>query len=325
MSEEKNIQDADPKYTAELDKFEKATGEEPSSSKETSENGEDSRLVEKDGEFYLISESEESEAVDEPVKGESETEEPETDEPTIQETEDDIYAAKTRDEIIDMHRNAQRKLGEQGDELGKLRDVAKKPEELTDEELFDRLSAQDFSDGLKTEKQKLEEMDPFDSDGTDAQKEVIRQLEDDLIKKTTQETIAARMNGRDNEDFVSKQKQTFNDQGIKLNDEEFGKVSDAASNYTENGLLTERSFHKALVDQYGLDHVMKHFKMSIEKGTRQDIQKAAAKTTEKVDVRGSGKSSKLIKIADLGRNELKNTLDNLSVKELQRLRSQYVK
>jgi len=133
------------------------------------------------------------------------------------------------------------------------------------------------------------------------------------------------MNGRDNEDFVSKQKQTFNDQGIKLNDEEFGKVSDAASNYTENGLLTERSFHKALVDQYGLDHVMKHFKMSIEKGTRQDIQKAAAKTTEKVDVRGSGKSSKLIKIADLGRNELKNTLDNLSVKELQRLRSQYVK
>ncbi|HCX20942.1 MAG TPA: hypothetical protein DHN29_03445 [Cytophagales bacterium] len=325
MPEDNNIQDADPKYTAELDKLEKATGEEPSSSKETSENGDDSRLVEKDGEFYLISESEESETVDEPVKGESETEEPGADETAVQETEDDIYAAKTRDDIIDMHRNAQRKLGEQGDELGKLRDVAKRPEELTDEELFDRLSAQDFSDGLKTEKQKLDGMDPYDTDGTEAQKEIVRQLEDDLIKKTTQETIAARMDGRDNEEFVSKQKQAFEGQGIKLNDEEFGKVSDAASNYTENGLLTERSFHKGLVDQYGLDHVMKHFKMSIEKGTRQDIQKAAAKTTEKVDVRGSGKSSKLIKIADLGRNELKNTLDNLSVKELQRLRNQYVK
>ena len=325
MPEEQKTQEADPKYTAELEKFDKATGEETSSNKETSENGEESRLVEKDGELYLSSESEDTEPVEEPVKGESNTETEEPDDAANLENESDIYAKKSREEIIEMHTNAQKKIGVQGDELGKLRDVAKKTEDLTADEIFDRLSADDIADGVKTEKQKLDEMDPYDTKTRDAQSELIRDLEDDLITKRTQENISARMNKRDNEKFIQQQKQLFKDQGIDLSDDEFKTVSEKADRYAEDGLITEGAYHKALVDQYGLAHVVKNLSMKGEKKARADIQKATAKTTEKVDVKGSGKSSKLVKIADLGRQELKKTLNNLSVEDLQKLRNQYVK
>ena len=319
--ENNNTDSADSKYTEELQNLENRT-----SGEDTANNAEpESQLVEQDGEFYLSDDSGEEETIKEPAEGESEIEELETEESTTSLTnEDDIYANKTREEIIQMHQNAQKKMGEQGDELGQLRELAQNVDELTDTEIFERLTADDIADGVKAEKQKLDEMDPYDTEARTAQLELIRDMEDDLITKRTQESIAARMNTRDNDQFVQKQKQVFKDQGIDISDEDFNLVSERANDYRENGLLTEKAFHKALVDQYGLDHVVKNLSMKGEQKARADIKKAAAKTTEKVDVKGSGKASKLIKISDLGQREMRKTLDNLSVEDLRKLQKQYM-
>lgn len=319
--ENNNTDSADSKYTEELQNLENRT-----SGEETADNAEpESQLVEQDGEFYLSDDSGEEETIEEPAEGESEIEELETEESTTSLTnEDDIYANKTREEIIQMHQNAQKKMGEQGDELGQLRELALDVDELTDTEIFERLTADDIADGVKAEKQKLDEMDPYDTEARTAQQELIRDMEDDLITKRTQESIASRMNTRDNDQFVQKQKQVFKDQGIDISDEDFNLVSERANDYRENGLLTEKAFHKALVDQYGLDHVVKNLSMKGEQKARADIKKAAAKTTEKVDVKGSGKASKLIKISDLSRREMRKSLDNLSVEDLRKLQKQYM-
>ena len=78
-----------------------------------------------------------------------------------------------------------------------------------------------------------------------------------------------------------------------------------------------------MIDVYGVDQVQKHYSMSGEAKARQEIKTATAKTTEKVDVRGSGKSAKLVNINKLSGRELNKTLDNLSIEELRRLNNKY--
>ena len=320
MEENTTQEGADPKYQAELQELEKGTSENPSV--ESTES--DSQLVEKDGEFFVSDESGDMETISEPAEGETDVVEVESDETTTQVDENDIYANKSIEEVIEMHQNAQKKMGEQGDELGKLRDLARNTEDLTDEEVFEKLSANDIADGLKTEKQKLDNMDPYDIQAREAQQELIREIEDDLITKRTQENIASRMNSRDNDQFVQQQKNNFKNQGIDISDDDFSLISENANQYKENGLLTEKSYHKALVDRFGLDHVVRNLTMSGERKARADIQKAAGKTTEKVDVKGSGKASKLIKISDLGRREMRKQLDNLSLEDVRKLRKQHI-
>jgi hypothetical protein len=77
-----------------------------------------------------------------------------------------------------------------------------------------------------------------------------------------------------------------------------------------------------MVDHFGYEKVAKHYQMSGERKARSDIQNASAKQTEKVDVRGTGKNAKMIRIADLSQHELRKTFDNLSVEELQKIYSQ---
>ena len=77
-----------------------------------------------------------------------------------------------------------------------------------------------------------------------------------------------------------------------------------------------------MIDKYGVDKIVKHYQMNGEQKARTDIQKAAAKTTEKVDVRGTGKNAKMVRIADLSQRELKSTLEDLSVDELSKLNQQ---
>ena len=317
MEENVNKEGADPKYEAELEQLEKGTSGD--GAVESTES--DSQLVEKDGEFYL---SDDTEDTLEPAEGETNVEEVESDVTTNLVDENDIYASKSKEEIIEMHQNAQKRMGEQGDELGKLRDIARNDEDLTDEEVFEKLSADDLSDGLKTEKQKLDNMDPYDIEARESQQELIREIENDLITKRTQENIASRMDSRDNQQFEQKQREILKSQGIDISDDDFSLVSDNANHYKEDGLLTEKSFHKALVDRFGLDHVVKNLTMSGEKKARADIKTAAGKTTEKVDVKGSGKASKLIRISDLGRRELRSKLDTLSLEDVRKLRKQHI-
>ena len=291
---------------------------------ETAETKKD-LIIEKDGDLYLKSESDEAEPVADPDEGQA----AEQDSPTASdegqetsESEPSQYQSKSREDLLEMLVNSQKKIGEQGNELGELRKIAQKPEELSDEEVFSKLSGDDIETGLAEEKAKMDTIDPYDDAAVNEQKELIRQMESDLINKRTQEAIAARFNSRDNQNFIDSMKDDYGKMGIELSDDEFSTVVDSANSYTEDGLLTERSFQKGMIDQFGVDKMVKHYQMNGEQKARSDIQKAAAKTSEKVDVRGTGKNAKMVKIADLSQKELRETLDNLSYEELQKVNQQ---
>ena len=282
-------------------------------------------IIEKDGDFYLKSESDEVEPVADPDEGQAAEQDSPTASDEGQETsekEPSQYQSKSREDLLEMLTNSQKKIGEQGNELGELRKIAQKPEELSDEEVFSKLSGDDIETGLAEEKAKLDIIDPYDDAAVNEQKELVRQMESDLINKRTQEAIATRFNSRDNQDFIDSMKEDYQKQGIELSDDEFTTVVDSANSYTESGLLTERSFQKAMIDKFGVDKIVKHYQMNGEQKARTDIQRATAKTSEKVDVRGAGKNAKMVKIADLSQKELRETLDNLSYEELRKINQQ---
>ena len=320
MAENQNSEvQVDPALTQELqqleDKYEPKTNEQEATEPSV-------KLIEKDGELYINSESDDVVNDADPEKGESSQELTQSDEYTTDGNKPSPFHDKSKDDLVDMVVNAQKMIGDQSSEIGELRKLTAKDEDLSETELLERLSANDVQEALSTEKAKLDEVDPYDADAVSEQRSLIREMENDLINKRTQEHLESRLNGRDNEAFVSTMKQRFNDDGIEVSDDEFTAVSERAKGYTENGLLTERAYHKAMIDEFGVEKVAKNYQMSGERKARQDIQNASAKQVEKVDVRGTGKNAKLIRVADMNRKELRSTLDNLSVDELQKLYGQ---
>jgi len=317
MAENQNSEvQVDPALTQELqqleDKFEPKTNEQEATEPSV-------KLIEKDGELYINSESDDVVNDADPEKGESSQELTQSDEYTTDGNKPSPFHDKSKDDLVDMVVNAQKMIGDQSSEIGELRKLTAEDEDLSEAELLERLTANDVQEALSTEKAKLDEVDPYDADAVSEQRSLIREMENDLINKRTQEHLESRLNGRDNEAFVSTMKQRFNTDGIEVSDDEFNAVSERAKGYTENGLLTERAYHKAMIDEFGVEKVAKNYQMSGERKARQDIQNASAKHIEKVDVRGTGKNAKLIRVADMNRKELRSTLDNLSVDELQKL------
>lgn len=320
MAENQNSEvQADPALKQELqqleDKFEPKTEEQEAKEPTV-------KLIEKDGELYINSESDDVVNDADPEKGESSQELTQSDEYTTDGNKPSPFHDKSKDDLVDMVVNAQKMIGDQSSEIGELRKLTAEDEDLSEAELLERLSANDVQEALSTEKAKLDEVDPYDADAVSEQRSLIREMENDLINKRTQEHLESRLNGRDNEAFVSTMKQRFNTDGIEVSDDEFNAVSELAKGYTENGLLTERAYHKAMIDEFGVEKVAKNYQMSGERKARQDIQNASAKQIEKVDVRGTGKNAKLIRVADMNKKELRSTLDNLSVDELQKLYGQ---
>ena len=59
--------------------------------------------------------------------------------------------------------------------------------------------------------------------------------------------------------------------------------------------------------------------MKGEEKARTDIAKANEKLDNKIDVRGSGKNSKLLKVNQLNQRELREAIKDLSPTELDRL------
>ena len=301
----------------ELDQLEKQISPEVETKEEPTVN-----LIEQDGELYISSESDNAGTDADLDERQSNQQSAESGDSNTNENEQSSFQDKSKEDLIDMVVNAQKMIGDQSSEIGELRKITAKDEDLSESELLERLTADDVQSSLNEEKTKLDGIDPYDYDSVETQKEVIRSLESDLINKRTQEHLESRFNSRDNEAFVAKMKDRFVQDGIELADDEFKPVNELASNYTESGLLTEGSYHKAMVDHFGYEKVAKHYQMSGERKARADIQNASAKQTEKVDVRGTGKNAKMIRIADLSQRELRSTLDNLSVEELNKLNAQ---
>ena len=59
--------------------------------------------------------------------------------------------------------------------------------------------------------------------------------------------------------------------------------------------------------------------MKGEEKAREDISKASEKVENKIDVRGSGKNSKLVRIRDLSQREIRESIKDLSPSELDQL------
>lgn len=284
-------------------------------------------IVEKDGEIYVKADEESD--VEEKEKPDTELEEvkPEKDKLEVSEEEDadeDIdpaYKDKSVDDIIQMHQQASKKINEQGEELGKLRKQTEQ-KELTSEQLRESLSAGEVQVGLKQERVKLTRIDPIlDPEEYTAQQEVVTQLETDWLEKRQDELIKEKFNSKENTEFKESQKQRFKDSGVEMSDDEFSEVAGMAEGYLEDGKFTERSFQKGMIDKFGVEKMTKFYQMSGEKKARDDIQKAEGKTTVKVDVKGSGKNAKLVKLRDLSPRELNKTLDGMNPDELKELYS----
>tara|TARA_Y100000593_G_C4309488_1_gene337612 strand:- start:1625 stop:2626 length:1002 start_codon:yes stop_codon:yes gene_type:complete len=284
-------------------------------------NGADkeSKIIEEDGEVFIEVQKEGTES--EP-QGEPETEKP-AEEPELKTAEEDtpMHGGKSREELLEMLLNAQQKIGEQGNELGNLRHTVQniKPEDISSEQMLETLTSEDLEAGLAIEREKLLEIDPYETDELASQRALIADIENDLLNKKTEQALDDRFNAEDNANMIEAQREAFRQEGIDLTDEEYSVVTENALNYHSNGRLSPDSFHKGLIDTYGVEKVASFYHLRGQEKVREEIAKAESKTYPKVDVAGSGKNAKLVNIKNLSPKELDKTLDGLSIEELNAL------
>ena len=291
---------------------------------------EDSKVVEKDGEVYIRMDTDESDPKEEPEEGESsednqKVEGTSEDKPEAQSTDDEVdslYANKSLDEVIGMHRDATRKISEQGAHIGDLKNqVTEAPtKDMTPEEILDKMSAEQVKGAYQEQKSKLSQMDQvMDEAAFMSQKSLVDSLEEDWLVKRQEEQIDERFNSQDNKEFIETAKAKFKDTGVEMTDDEFDQVTKIAGDYLESGRYADRSYQKALVDAFGVEKMTKFYAMKGEEKAREDISKASSKVENKIDVRGSGKNSKLVRIRDLSRREIRESIKDLSPSELDQL------
>ena len=296
------------------DTVEKDIQETEDSPQEPSTEGQEAKIVEEGGEIYLRSDEEAPEA-----DSDEEQSAPASDESSEESQESPVYKGKSREDLMEMHLNAQKKITEQGNELGNLRkEYDTSLEGRSNEEVFESLSLQDVELALQREKDKLEELNPYDPEYAE-QKAVVSQIESDRETKKVEYAVQDRFNSADNQKFVDKQKERIRAEGIDINDEDFDEVTGIARHYVEDGILTDRSYQKALIDKYGAEVLPKYYKMSGEEKARRDIKNAKAKETNTINVKGSGKNAKLKAVSKMSRVEMRKAFDDLSLDELEQL------
>ena len=293
---------------------------------------EDSKVVEQDGDVYIRVDTDESDPKEEPEKGESsednqKVEGTSEDKPEAQSTDDGVdslYSNKSLDEVIGMHRDATRKISEQGAHIGDLKtQVADVPtKDMTPEEILDKMTAEQVKNAYQDQKSKLSQMDQvMDEAAFMSQKSLVDSLEEDWLVKRQEEQIDKRFNSQDNKEFIETAKAKFKETGVEMTGDEFDQVTKIAGDYLENGRYTDRSYQKALVDAFGVEKMTKFYAMKGEEKARQDISKASAKVDNKIDVRGSGKNAKLRSIGNMSQQEMQKTFKDLSLEELAQVKS----
>ena len=307
--------------------------EETTTTEETPEVvSEDSKVVEKDGDVYIRMDTDESDPKEEPEEGQSsednqKVEGTSEDKPEAQADDQEVdtaYKDKSVSDMIQMHKDATRKISEQGAEIGKLKDSVPKvdPRDMTVEEIIAGMSAEELKGAYQDAQAKLTAMDQAIDEATFlTQQNMVNSLKDDWESKVTEERIQTEFNSRDNEEFVDKIRESFKEKGIELTDDEFGHAKEIAQDYLEDGKYTDRSFQKALIDIVGVEKVSKFYAMKGEEKARQDITKASEKVENKIDVRGSGKNAKLRSIGNMSQQEMQKTFKDLSLEELAQVKS----
>jgi hypothetical protein len=235
---------------------------------------------------------------------------------------DDPYAGKSREEIIEMHRNASSKIGQMGSEIGKFRKDLDEIKATLASDPKDAMTSRDLKDTLSKEKEKLSKLDPdIDEDDYKKQQLVISKIEEDYLEKRQDELLEARFNSHENEAFLTSYKDRLEKDGIELTDSEYKEISNLAKQYSgENRRITEKEMHHAMIDVYGVDKVASFFKMSGEQKARKDIQAAESKVKPTVSTKGtSERQAKLVKFDELDGYEREKFLASLSDTELQKI------
>lgn len=274
---------------------------------------ETSQVAEKDGEIYLATESDNEEPQVDPDSGQ--TQEDTSDLSDFDEP--DMYRGKSRNDIISMHQNASDKISDQGNELGQLRQTFANSE-VDEKVLFENLTSKDIKEGIEVETEKLKNMDSYDPEYS-GQENMIRGMTQDLSVKVAEETVTRKLNDSANQTFVANHQRTLESQGIKLSDGDYTDLTEVATNYSSNGIMNEASYQKALIDKYGVDMLVRNYSIEGEKKARTDIANASDKMVERVNVKGSGKNAKFIRLNDLQGPELQKAIKNLSDSDLNRL------
>ena len=168
--------------------FETQTEETTTTEEAPETTSEDSKVVEKDGEVYIRMDTDESDPKEEPEEGQSSednqkvegTNEDKPEAPKTDDEVDSLYANKSLDEVIGMHREATRKISEQGAQIGDLKtqatDVPTK--DMTPEEILDKMTADQVKSAYQEQKSKLSQMDQvMDEAAFMSQKSLVDSLE----------------------------------------------------------------------------------------------------------------------------------------------------
>lgn len=261
----------------------------------------------------------ETEEIDESKK------ESETESETLESTDEDpTYIGKTREQIIQMHREASKKMSQQGNELGKARAEQKETEQ---QNIVEKLSIDELRNANKTLHSKLAKLDPeYDKEEYESTVQAIAQCEQDILEKRQTELLNNQFVKSDNQKFITDQKTTFKDKGYfvdkdgKFNDDEYMQTIDKAKEYSENGRLTVNSVYKAMIDLHGIEKVSKVLEIGTEQKTREQIKNAADKIDNKIDSKGKGSEttgSTIVKFRQMSPVEQERFLDGLSMEEIE--------
>ena len=240
-----------------------------------------------------------------PEKGQSVEEKAEPEAKTEYEIPD-TYKGKQLPDIIKMHQELQSKLGEQGNELGQLKKQLEKAN-LSPQELREALKSQEVKSLYDQESDKLADMDvdEVSKEELRSQRRLVEELRDEYTTKQSKEAIREIINSGENKTFMASQKEALA-KDYELSADEITNLENVAeNNFLENGKLTERSYHHALVSLYGLTRVMKSAEMKAETKARTDIANATAKQGVTVDTAGTTKGGNYTTLSDLINNPAK--------------------
>lgn len=303
---------------------------------EVQESNDESKIVSNDDGIFIRQDKEE-ESKEEPEldpKGQSkddnsdneESNETESDEEEIDEEEsgeNEKFKGKSRKELLEMIENGTKTISKLGNENKNYRDKLKDID-VDPQEVKKKLTSDDFKQGYFDEKKKLADLDPdIDTEEYQKQADIVDRLQSDWMEARQDQMLNDKINGRDNQVFIEKQKDKFNKEGVELDDNEFDEITELAKGYTNNGLMNEGSYQKALIDKYGFEKVASFYNIKAETKVRKDITKAATNQDKKISVSGTGKSSRtqLVNYDKLSPQEQEQLLESLSIKDLQELQA----
>lgn len=275
------------------------------------------KVLNDDGTVNLPEESQEEPETDEEPKKDSPAEEgkPEEDKPD----EDPTYQGKSREEIIEMHRNASTEITKLNKEsMGYKKTLSEHQQTLSD--IQKHMTSQDMKEALVDAKKTLYSIDSLiDPDAYKTQTELVAQIEADYSDKKIEEMHnSSEMKGK-NEAFAKSYLKTMEESGFKLKAKESDSLRNAADQYLENGHLTERSFRKAMFDILEPEQVDKFYAVQAEQKTRNDIVNATKKVDDTTTVAKGKSAGRKIPAGDLSRVQARQAVRAMSDEELDAL------